>query len=174
MLRIVVITQYAVLRCRNLLDNSWRPTETALKVDKVASVARKFGLNESSVREIRKNEKKIRDSVTEGGLLCAKTASVSRDVRIEKTEKALSIWIEDQTRKRVRLSSHIIREKAKLLHKHFSESLGESSEFSEPAQFLASKGWFERFKHRFSLHNVKLVGEIRKFVGEIRKFILRT
>lgn len=131
----------------------------ALKVDKVAPVARKYGLNESSVREIRKNEKKIRDSVTEGGLLCAKTASVSRDVRIEKTEKALSIWIEDQTRKKVPLSSHIIREKAKHLHKHFAESLMESSESSDPVQFLASKGWFERFKHRFSLHNVKLVGE---------------
>lgn len=131
----------------------------ALKVDKVASVARKFELNESSVREIRKNEEKIRGSVKESGLLCAKTVSVSRDVRVEKTEKSLNIWIEDQTRKRVPLSSHIIREKAKQLHKHFSESIGECCENSQTAQFLASKGWFERFKSRFSLHNVKLVGE---------------
>lgn len=148
----------------------------ALKSDKVASVARKFGMNESSVRELRKNEEKIRASVKESGLLCAKTASVTRDIKLEKTEKALNLWIEDQTKKRVPLSSQIIREKAKQLHSHFSQSLGEAS---DTPQFLASKGWFERFKTRFTLHNVKLVGEAasadhkaaEEFPSEFKKIV---
>ncbi len=41
---------------------------------------------------------------------------------VEKTEKSLNIWIEDQTPKKVPLSSIIIREKAKQLHQHFTSS----------------------------------------------------
>ncbi|XP_050063106.1 tigger transposable element-derived protein 1-like [Aphis gossypii] len=75
---------------------------------------------------------------------------------VEKTEKALNIWIEDQTQKKVPLSSIIIREKAKQIHQHFTSS---SQEDGKNSSFLASKGWFEKFKNRCNLHNVKLVGE---------------
>lgn len=71
---------------------------------------------------------------------------------MEKMERALGIWIEDQTKKRVPLSSRIIQEKAKRLF----ESLNTNE---ETVSFQASKGWFENFKKRFSLHNVKITGE---------------
>ncbi|KAF0746713.1 tigger transposable element-derived protein 1-like [Aphis craccivora] len=124
--------------------------------DTVASLARKYEMNESSVREIRKNEVAIRRSVMESAPISSKTCFITRDVMVEKTEKALNIWIEDQTQKKVPLSSIIIREKAKQLHQHFTSS---SKGDSENSSFLASKGWFEKFKNRCNLHNVKLVGE---------------
>lgn len=49
-----------------------------------------------------------------------KTYFITRDVMVEKTDNALNIWIEDQTQKRVPLSSIIIRKKAKQLHQQFT------------------------------------------------------
>jgi len=63
--------------------------------DTVASLARKYEMNESSVREIRKNEVTIRHSVMESAPISSKTCFITRDVMVEKTEKALNIWIED-------------------------------------------------------------------------------
>jgi hypothetical protein len=57
-------------------------------------------------------------------------------------EKALNVWIEVQTQKKIPLSKLIIREKAKKkkkLYQHFSES-GESI---GGTTFFASKSWFE-------------------------------
>jgi hypothetical protein len=38
--------------------------------------------------------------------------------------------------------------------------LKENGESGVDPDFLASKGWFEKFKTRFSLHNIKIQGEI--------------
>jgi len=74
----------------------------------VASLARTYKMKESSVRKIRKNEETIRRSVMESAPISNKTCFITHDVMVEKTEKALNIWIEDQTRKKVPLSSIII------------------------------------------------------------------
>lgn len=47
-----------------------------------------------------------------------KTRFITRDFIVEKTEKALNIWIEPP--KKVPLSSIIIHKKAKHLHEHFT------------------------------------------------------
>lgn len=126
------------------------------KKETVASVARKFNLNESSVRTIRQNKDKIRKSIASSVPSCAKTVSYTRSAVLEKTEKALVMWIEDQTQKKVPLSSAIIREKSTRLHDRF---LQETPTSSSATSFNASKGWFENFKKRHSLHNLKLQGE---------------
>ncbi|KAL4084407.1 hypothetical protein QTP88_028230 [Uroleucon formosanum] len=124
--------------------------------DTVASLARTYKINESSVREIHNNEEIIRRSVIESSPISNKKCFITRDVLVEKTEKALNIWIEDQTQKKFPLSSTIIREKAKQIHQHFTSS---SQGNGKNSSFLASKGWFEKFKNRCNLHNIKLVGE---------------
>lgn len=68
------------------------------------------------------------------------------------------LWIEDQNQKRAPLSSAIIRDKATKLYNSFKKDEPSSSNV-ETAQFVASKGWFERFKTRQSLHSLKLLGE---------------
>jgi hypothetical protein len=91
-------------------------------------------------------------------------------------EKALNIWIEDLSQRNIPLSTKIICNKAKKLYDHFA--LDDELNLDE-ANFLASKGWFERFKKRYNLHNVKLVGEsasadceaAKKFVVDFQKIL---
>lgn len=142
-----VLTLFEKNKILDCLDNK----------ETVASVARKFNLNESSVRTIRQNKEKIRNSIASSVAKCAKTVSYTRSSVLEKTEKALIMWIEDQTQKRNPLSSALIREKASRLHSHFLQEMPTSSIAS--TNFNASKGWFENFKKRHSLHNLKLQGE---------------
>lgn len=70
----------------------------------------------------------------------------------------LSFWIEDQNQKKVALSSGVIRSKALSIFNHLKKEEQTSSN-SKELQFRASKGWFERFKGRQNLHNIKLTGE---------------
>ena len=73
---------------------------------------------------------------------------------IEEMEKHLGVWIEDCTQKRKRLCLMMIQEKALSL---FNEL---KAEYGEDASFTASHGWFNRFKARNNLHNVKVSGEV--------------
>ncbi|GLV46516.1 hypothetical protein CBL_20845 [Carabus blaptoides fortunei] len=70
-------------------------------------------------------------------------------------EKALSIWINDCCQKKIPLDGSIIKQKALKIYKHLKEN-GESCVSSD---FVASKGWFEKFKKRFAIHSIKVPGE---------------
>ena len=91
---------------------------------------------------------------------------------MEMMEKALMIWIEDNTQKRMPLDGNVIRYKAVKIFNHLKETRPAPALPSQPStsqqsfeqqtpirEFSGSKGWFENFKKRFSLHNVKLQGE---------------
>ncbi|ESO12169.1 hypothetical protein HELRODRAFT_158632 [Helobdella robusta] len=69
-----------------------------------------------------KNEAAIRRSVTSGTNLSSKISSYSRGTLIEKTEKALVIWIEDLTQKRISLNGHLIKVKHLKFYKKLKES----------------------------------------------------
>ncbi|GFT61654.1 tigger transposable element-derived protein 1 [Trichonephila clavipes] len=60
------------------------------------AIEKHFNLGESTVREIKKNEAAIRKSVISGTKLSTKFASYTRDVLLERTERAIAIWIEEQ------------------------------------------------------------------------------
>ena len=124
--------------------------------ESAASVARRYDTNESTVRTIKKSEAIIRASVAGSAPKSAKLTFIPRDSNLEKMENALALWIEDQTQKNVPLSSNIVREKAKNIYNLVKKSAEGSSSF-KPTTFQASKGWFENFKKRQSLHNVKIV-----------------
>lgn len=118
-----------------------------------ASVGRLYGINESTVRSIKTKEQSIRDSVASTSAASSKRVSQIRNKGLEETEQALGIWIEDMSQKKMPLSSALIRAKAKKLFDRINQN--SPSEFD----FQASKGWFENFKKRLNLHNIKLVGE---------------
>ena len=54
------------------------------------------------------------------------------------------------------LSQMLIQQKALHLYEDIKKRLGESS---DTEMFTASRGWFDRFKKRSGIHNVKLAGE---------------
>ena len=122
--------------------------------DSAASVGRFYGINESTVRTIKKNEASIRASIASGTSKSAKVTFLTRDHNLEKMEKALIIWMEDMSQKKAPLDTNMIQAKARSLHERLKQESG-----GEGINFQASKGWFENFKKRHSLHNVKLSGE---------------
>ena len=96
---------------------------------------------------------------------------------MEKMEEMLLIWIKDMIHKRFPLRTEIIREQAKHFHSYvLKEDINLSNEC-----FMASKGWFEKFKTRFSLHSVSFSGEkaspdneaAQKFIPELKDLIAR-
>ncbi|XP_067947153.1 tigger transposable element-derived protein 1-like [Watersipora subatra] len=71
-------------------------------------------------------------------------------------EKLLTIWLDDQQRRRFPLSLLLIQEKAKSIFEDVKAKAGESV---AEETFSASCGWFSRFKKRVNLHNVSVSGE---------------
>lgn len=142
--------------------------------EKVSAVARRFVVNESTIRTIRDNKQKIRESASKLGPH-AKFCKISRSDKIEKMEDMLIMWMQDLIHKHVPLSGLAIRQQALA----FYNFLKEKSPSSSNETFVASRGWFEKFKKRFSLHNVSFSGEkasadleaAARFPGEFQKFV---
>uniref|UniRef100_A0ABD2WSE1 HTH CENPB-type domain-containing protein n=1 Tax=Trichogramma kaykai TaxID=54128 RepID=A0ABD2WSE1_9HYME len=119
---------------------------------KVAEVARSFEVNESTIRSIKKNEEKTRESAAQLGPY-AKVNKISRKPNMEKMEEILILWIQDLIQKKIPLSTSAIREQALLIIDRLNQQNSTSDFFS------ASKGWFEKFKDRYSLRNIAFSGE---------------
>ncbi|XP_067142502.1 tigger transposable element-derived protein 1-like [Centruroides vittatus] len=69
-------------------------------------------------------------------------------------EKRLSIWIDDEVERNMPLSQAIIMEKARKIFNHIQNEKSDTSE-----NFVASRGWVNRFKNRNNLHNIQVTGE---------------
>ena len=142
--------------------------------EKVACLARKFNVNESTIRSIRANERKIRESAKCLGKHAEK-CKITRSPHIEKMEDMLIIWLQDAFHKRIPMSGDMIRAQALNYYNHIQKSSANPS----GDKFAASRGWFDRFRQRFSLHNVAFAGEnasadqeaARKFPTEVRALI---
>ncbi|GFY17771.1 tigger transposable element-derived protein 1 [Trichonephila clavipes] len=76
------------------------------------AIGNHFNLGESTVRAIKKNEAAIRKSVISGTKLSTKFASYTRDVLLERTERAIAVWIEEEVQRRIPVSGYLIQEKA--------------------------------------------------------------
>lgn len=145
------------------------------KGEKVTNVAKSLNLNEATIRTIKKNENKIRTAVSAGSSIFANMTARPRAPIIEKMEKILSIWIEESTRQQIPLDGNMIKQKALKIYNYLKKS-GESA--VEP-EFVASKGWFERFKKRFVLRSIRIQGEnatvdnelVKNYPEEMQKFI---
>nr|XP_033797283.1 renal cancer differentiation gene 1 protein isoform X1 [Geotrypetes seraphini] len=126
------------------------------RVKSASAVARYYGINESTVRYIKKKEIPIREAVAAGTPAGAKTLHVVRDTILSRVETATFMWVQDCYNKRIPVDSVLIRGKAKSLY----DSLKKREDgLSQSMDFLASKGWFDKFRHRYGLHNVKMTGE---------------
>ena len=81
------------------------------KKQKYVEIARLYGKNESSIREVMKNKEKIRDSFSVAPQT-AKVTAIAPNKVLMKVEKALNFWLEDMNRKRAPLDSKVLRQKA--------------------------------------------------------------
>ncbi|GFU84242.1 tigger transposable element-derived protein 1, partial [Trichonephila clavipes] len=161
------------------LETKIKILDCLAKGERSTAVGKRFHLGESTIRAIKKNEAAIRKSVRSGTNLSSKISSYSRDTLIEKTEKALVIWIEDLTQKRIPLDGHLIKMKALKFYKELKESEPSTSSRESNPQFSASTGWLTGFIKRHSFHNLKIKGEVasadeeaaRKYPEKLAKII---
>lgn len=139
------------------------------------AVGRHYGINESSVRYIKKEENNIRTTAAISFNKDAKRVVTVRNKAIVRMESALALWINDCRKKSITLDTNVICTKAKKLYETFADSdvlhdsEGEGDADPGPSTsavhavsstFNASKGWFEKFQKRFGLKNVSLHGEV--------------
>ncbi|GFT51942.1 tigger transposable element-derived protein 1 [Trichonephila clavipes] len=149
------------------------------KGERSTAIGKHFNLGESTVRAIKKNEAAIRKSVISGTKLSTKFASYTRDVSLERTERAIAIWIEERVQRRILVSGYLIQEKALQFYKSLKQSEPSTSTSQAGKEFSASKGWLTGFLKRNALHNIKITGEsatadegaAKIFPGELAKII---
>ncbi|XP_051868769.1 tigger transposable element-derived protein 1-like [Pristis pectinata] len=120
--------------------------------EKLSAIAKTLGLATSTVATIRDNRDKIQASAQIATPLSARTLYFHRSEVMLNMERLLSLWIKDQTQDNVPLSTNVIQAKAKSL---YDELLKEEGSAAQGKPFLASKGWFDRFRKRFNLHKVQ-------------------
>ncbi|XP_045133328.1 tigger transposable element-derived protein 1-like [Portunus trituberculatus] len=80
------------------------------------SVARHYGMNESTMWYIKKDKANIRKTASITFNKGAKCKVTPRNERIVKMEAALALWIADSRKKTVSLDTNMIRTKAKALY----------------------------------------------------------
>ncbi|XP_023231118.1 tigger transposable element-derived protein 1-like isoform X1 [Centruroides sculpturatus] len=127
--------------------------------EKTIVIAKDLKLQAATIRAIRRNETKIRARISSGSLVSLNKTARIKDTLIPKMEKYLMLWIEDCFSRNFPLNTNVIQEKAIKIYRRVRAL--ECVSFNELHQheFKASKGWFNRFMNRFSLRNVKIVGE---------------
>lgn len=121
--------------------------------ESISSVSRDLDLKDSTIRTIKANEDKIRDSVLFKSSQVITKYSRIKNVLSSKMEDLLIVWIEECNKNNIQLSTQIIKEKSLEILQMLNQD--SSSEVS----FKASNGWFDKFKTRFSLHNIKIQEE---------------
>jgi hypothetical protein len=78
-----------------------------------------------------------------------------RTIIISDMGKLLTLWIAEQNRRRIPISLVLIQKKARSLFEDLKKKLGDSS---SDEIFMASRGWFNRYKAKANLH-IKVSGE---------------
>ena len=69
------------------------------------------------------------------------------------------IWIKDCYSGNIPLNSVAIKQKALKVYQRLKDSESVSSNELHKSEFNATTGWFDRFKRKFYLPNVRIVGE---------------
>ena len=85
-------------------------------------------------------------------------------------EKALVVWIEDQTSYNIPLSQTITLKKALTL---LNSVKAERDEDAAEEKLEVSRGWFMRFKERSHLHDIKVQGEGASYLENLAKIIYK-
>ncbi|GFY72298.1 tigger transposable element-derived protein 1-like protein [Trichonephila inaurata madagascariensis] len=123
---------------------------------KMADVARQYGLNRSTVYTILAKKDIIKKTQAAEGVTKI-TSAKQRSAIHDKIERLLLVWINEREMKRDITSMPIIQEKAREVFEKLKEQTPGSS--SEELEFKATTGWFTKFKRRSGIKHVLMHGE---------------
>ncbi|XP_053561440.1 tigger transposable element-derived protein 1-like [Bombina bombina] len=120
-----------------------------------AEIGRKLGFTRTTINTVMKNREKIVAEVKSATPVNTTTIR-KRDSIVADMERLLILWIENQKTRHVPVNQAIIQSKALSL---FNDLKAKKGEAAKDAEFVASRGRFDRFKKRSNLHNIKVQGE---------------
>jgi len=120
------------------------------------AISRKLDIPRTTIVSIMKDKARILEEVRGQAPMQAKCIR-QRAGLIAEMEKLLIVWLDDQTRCQVHVSPSVIQAKARSLFDYLKSRNGD---VSKEETFQGSKGWFQRFKSRFSLHNIREQTEV--------------
>lgn len=127
--------------------------------ERAADVARMLNLPATTVRTIFKTSQAIKKRAALASSLTSVYLTRLQSSVMVKMERLLSLWIDDLNKKKIPVSQQLIQEKALSLYDDLKAAEGEDAP-TRKREFVASRGWFDRFKRRFNLHYLKLSGEV--------------
>ncbi|XP_036596148.1 tigger transposable element-derived protein 1-like [Trichosurus vulpecula] len=120
-----------------------------------SEVARSLGLAQSTLKSILNQADRVKASVHNSRNLTAAKVTRIRSSVMEKMENMLSIWVDNMVQHHMPLSQTLIMQKALSLFEHLKAQAGEES----IKTFVASRGWFEKFKKRNKIDSIRIMGE---------------
>jgi hypothetical protein len=133
-------------------------------------IARKLELPRTTVVSIMKDKARILEKVKGQAPMQAKYIC-QRGGLIAEMEKLLIVWLDNQMCYHGPLSPAVIQAKARSLFEYLKSTHGGGC---QEETFQASKGWYKRFKSRFSLHSFVDQSEAAGVDGEaVREFPIR-
>lgn len=116
----------------------------------LSAISRELGLSVSTVNTIVKDADRIKEHVRRSAPMKSTIITKQRSRAIYETENLLTIWIKDQIQKHMPLTTVLIKAKARSLYRDIKQKFPDA-----PESFVASTGWFSRFKKRAGLHTAK-------------------
>lgn len=123
--------------------------------EKIVKICNAMGLAKSTVQTIRDRKEEIKIYLLSAAPLNVSEITRQRSSIMEKMEKLLGMWIEDNNQRRMPMSQMSIQKKAKSIFENLKRD-DVSVESAKDETFQASRGWFRKFKNRHNLHNLKM------------------
>ena len=120
------------------------------KPPSMRSIAREYGVNEKTIRNLRSNKDIVRERAQNVNQATQETTKRVSQAMFPELEKRLFDWIDAGRRMSLVLPPSLIRHKVRLL--------AQAIDIPDD-KFKASWGWFVRFRHRYGLNFMNLCGE---------------
>ena len=144
----------SVPHARITLEEKVKIIDRYEKGESITAIARSLNKSASTINTIVKAKKKFQDAA-KGSIPMGSTAICKQRMGpLTEMEKLLMTWVDDQTSKKVPLSLMLIQAKARSLY----DDIKKRDKITQ-GTFVASHGWFNRFKKRANLHNISIQGE---------------
>ncbi|XP_028668446.1 tigger transposable element-derived protein 1-like [Erpetoichthys calabaricus] len=142
---------------------------------RVLDIVREYGMSKSTISTILKKKEQLKEAnVSKGMTIITK----QRPQIIDEVEKLLLVYINEKQLEGASISEAFISEKALQIYEDLKKKTPQTNALSDFV-FKASRGWFEKFKHRTGIHSVIRHGEAansdkagaEKFILEFKKII---
>ena len=145
----------------------------------VSEIAKSLHVNRSTIASIVKMKDTILLHKNSSKVVKKAKKLVKRKSLFVEMESLLKDWLCDQNSKNIPISTLTLQRKASVIYDKLTTQYGAPS--NESNKFVASKGWFNRFRMRENLRNIKFQGEkascdvgaAQKFIRQLDEFIIK-